>query len=61
MSEKVYDTLSLEDGPVLYKKRIYIPDYNDLKLTVTMHCDDVKITGHFGRDKTMKLILRIYY
>ena len=50
---KVYDTLSLEDGLVLYKKRIYILDSNDLKLTVTRHCHDTKVAGHFGRDKTM--------
>ena len=35
LSGKVYDTLCLEDGLVLYKKRIYISDSNDLKLTVT--------------------------
>ena len=35
LSGKVYDTLSLEDGLVLHKKRIYISDSNDLKLTVT--------------------------
>ena len=61
LSGKVYDTLSLEDGLVLYKKRIYIPDSNDLKLTVTRQCHDAKVAGQFGSDKTMELITRNYY
>ena len=61
LSGKVYDTLSLEDGLVLYKKRIYIPDSNDLKRTVTRQCHDAKEAGYFGRDKTMELITRNYY
>lgn len=61
LAGKVYETLSLEDGLVLYKKRIYIPNCNDLKLTVTRQCHDAKVAGHFGRDKTMELITRNYY
>ena len=59
LSGKVYDTLSLEDGLVLYKKRIYIPDSNDLKLTVTRQCHDAKVAGHFGRDKTSLGLYRV--
>ena len=58
LSGKVYDTLSLEDGLVFYKKRIYIPDSNDLKLTVTRQYHNAKVAGHFGRDKTMELMTR---
>ena len=58
---KVYDTLSLEDGMVLYKKRIYILDATDLKLTVTKKCYDAKVAGHFGIEKTRELITRCYY
>ena len=55
LSGKVYDTLCLEDGLVLYKEKIYILDSNDLKLTVTRQCHDAKVAGHFGRDKIMEL------
>ena len=60
-SGKVFDTLSLEDGLVLYKKRYYIPNSNQLKLTVTRRCHDAKVAGHFGRDKTMEQMTRTYY
>ena len=61
LSGKVYDTLSLEHGLVLYKKRIYIPHSNDLKLTVTRQYYDAKVAGHFGRDMIMELTARNYY
>ena len=51
---------NLKDGMVLYKNRIYIPDSNDLKLTVTKQCYDVKIANHFDRDKTLELLQRNY-
>ena len=60
-SGKVFDTISLEDGHVLYKKRYYIPNSNELKLTVTRRCYDAKVVGHFGRDKTMERMTRTYY
>ena len=60
-SGKVFDTLSLEDGLVLYKKGYYIPNSNELKLTVTRRCHDAKVAGHFGRDKTMERITGTYY
>ena len=53
-SGKVFHTLSLEDDIVLYKKRYYIPNSNELKLTVTRRCHDAKVAGRFGRDKTME-------
>ena len=60
-SGKVFGTLSLEDGLVLYKKRYYIPNSNELMLTVTRRCHDAKVAGHFGRDKTMEPMTRTYY
>ena len=60
-SGKVFHTLSLEDGLVLYKKRYYIPNSNELKLTFTTRCQDAKVAGHFGRDKTMERMTRTYY
>ena len=60
-SGKVFDTSSLKDGLVWYKKRYYIPNSNELKLTVTRRCHDKKVAGHFGRDKTMERMTRTYY
>ena len=56
MSRKLIDNLSLQDDFVLFKNRIYLPDCNDLKLTVTRQVHDAKVAGHFGRDKTMELL-----
>ena len=60
-SAKVLDTLSLEDGLVLHKKRYYIPNSNELKLTVTRRCHDAKVVGHFCRNKIMERMSRTYY
>ena len=56
MSGKFMDNLSLQDDLVLFKNRIYLPDCNDVKLTVTRQAHDVKVAGHFGRDKTIELL-----
>ena len=61
MSGKLIDNLSLQDDLVLFKNRMYLPDCNDLKLTVTRQAHDAKVAGHFGRDKTMELLTRNYY
>ena len=58
---KVFDTLSLEEGLVLYRKRYYIHNSNELKLPVTRRCHHAKVAGHFGRDKTMERMTRTYY
>jgi len=50
-----------EDEMVTYERRKYIPDSNALKLEVAHQCHDVKVTGHFGRDKTLVLMKRNYY
>jgi len=51
----------LEDDMVTYERRLYIPDNNSLKLKVTYQCHDVKVAGHFGRDKTWELMKHDYY
>ena len=61
MSGKLIDNLSLQDDLVLFKNRIYLPDCNDLKLTVTRQAHDAKVAGHFGRDKTIEWLTRNYY
>jgi len=52
---------SLEDDMVTYERCLYILDNNSLKLKVTYQCHDPKLIGHFGQDKTLKLIKRDYY
>jgi len=51
----------IEDEMVTYERRIYIPDRNTLKLKVPHQCQDAKVAGHFGRDKTLDLMKRNYY
>ena len=51
--EKEY---ALEDEMVTYRRRIYIPNDNTLKLRVTQECYDTKVAGYFGRDKTYELV-----
>jgi len=51
----------IEDEMVTYECRIYIPDSNPLKLKVAHQCHDAKVTGHFGRDKTLDLMKGNYY
>ena len=45
----------------MYKKRYYIPNSNELKLTVTRRCHNAKVAGHVGRDKIMERMTRTYY
>jgi len=51
----------IEDEMVNYERCIYIPDSNALKLKVAHQCHNVKVAGHFGRDKTQDLMKRNYY
>jgi len=51
----------IENEMVTYKRRIYIPGSNALKLMVAHQCHDAKVAGNFGRDKTLDLMKRNYY
>jgi len=51
----------IEDEMVTYKRRIYIPHSNALKLQVAHQCHDAKVAGHFARGKTLDLMKRNYY
>jgi len=46
----------IEDAMVTNERRIYIPDSNGLKLNVAHQCQNAKVAGHFGRDKTLNLM-----
>jgi len=52
---------SLENDIITYERCLYIPANNSLKFKVTYQCHDAKVAGHFGQDKTLKLIKRDYY
>ena len=54
--KSVDDDYTLEDGMVCYRKRIWIPDDNSLRLLVTNTSHDTKVAGHFGKHKTLDLI-----
>jgi len=52
---------SLEDGMVCYKRRIWIPDDNSLRLLVAGSSHNTKVAGHFGKHKTVDIIRRDFY
>ena len=60
-SKRLINNLTLEDELILYKNQIYIPDCNELKLTVIRQANDAKEEGHFGWDKRLELLTRNYY
>jgi len=51
----------IEDEMVTSEGRKYIPDSKALKLKVAHQCHDAKVTGHFGRHKTLDLMKWNYY
>jgi len=51
----------LEDGLVCYRRRVWIPEDNGLKVKIARSYHDHKVAGHFGREKTLELIKRNYY
>jgi transposase InsO family protein len=48
-------------GKLLYRKRIYIPDYNPLKAALLQACHESPVAGHPGRARTYDLVSRDYY
>src|SRR5258706_12463783 len=61
LGQKTDEGYELEDNLVTYRRRLYIPDDNGLKLEVARECHDSKVAGHFGRDKTYELMKRDYH
>ena len=59
--ESCNDEYSLEDGMVCYKRRIWIPDDNALRLLVASSAHDMKVAGHFGKHKTVDIIRCDFY
>ena len=48
------------DGYLRHDNRIYVPDYNDLRLRVLRYKHDHVLSGHMGQNKTIELIRREY-
>ena len=55
------DNITLEDDLVCFKRRVWVPNDNGLKLTIARWYHDSRVAGHFGRDKTLELMKRNYY
>ena len=51
----------IEDGLLYYKDRLFIPANEDLLTEKTKGCDDSKVGGHFGEEKTIELVTRNFY
>ena len=49
------------DGRLFYQKRLFVPDYDPLKLFLVQRHHDDPAAGHSGRSKTIELMLREYY
>ena len=52
---------AIEGGLLYYKKRLYIPDNNELRLEVAIDSHDSRVAGHFGQEKTLELMTRNFY
>ena len=58
---QVIKNITLEDGVLYYRHRLWVPDANGLRLEVAQNDHDSKVAGHFGIDKTVELIKRNYF
>src|SRR5882724_2228413 len=50
-----------EDGLILYRGRIYVPNELELRREVVKSCHDPPIMGHPGRYKTLEIVQRNYW
>ena len=48
------------NGRLVYRERLYVPDYTPLKLRIIRDHHDTPAVGHPGRAKTLELIARNY-
>lgn len=49
-----------KDGRLYYRDRLYVPDYDELRLHVLKESHDVPAAGHCGQAKTFELLDRNY-
>jgi len=52
---------SITDGLLYYKDRLFIPANEDLQTLIAKGCHDSQVAGHFGQEKTLKIITRDVY
>ena len=50
--------LSLDDGLLWYKGRLYIPEKQDVKLYILEQDHDSKVARHWGHVKTLEILSR---
>jgi len=50
-----------KDDLVLHDRLVYIPDEGNIKLEILKSCHDLKISGHLGQAKTLKIMSRNYF
>jgi len=55
------DDYTLEDSMVYYRRRIWIPDDNGLRLLVAGSAHDTKVARHFSKHKTLDIIRWDFY
>ena len=51
----------MEDGLLLFKDRIYVPDHEDIKVRLLQQAHDALEVGHPGQAKTLEILQRNYY
>ena len=52
---------SEQDGLLLFKTRIYVPDITEIRLRLVRAHHDSPLAGHFGVARTVELLSRKYY
>ena len=58
---KMDKNLSLIDGVLYYKTRLWIPDAGGMREAVLASEHDSMVAGHFGQEKTLEVISRNFY
>ena len=52
---------SLREGRIYYRKQLFVPELDELRLQVVRSCHDLPAAGHPGEARTMKLVSRQYW
>ena len=60
-AEKGHPDLTLEDGLLLYKSKLMVPDVDDLRTHLIREAHCQVSTAHPGRNKTIKLLTSRYF
>ena len=50
-----------QNGRLIYQERLYVPDFEPLRLHLLQQHHDVPAAGHPGRSKTLDLLGRTYF